>query len=157
MRLILSALLFCATAACAAETPPPTAKVEAPAAPATQAEPAPAAAAPAKAEAAAPPIFPSVQIDIEPGSDSGQFLATARVFDLSSRRVLATPQLVIQQGTPASTEIEGPGGAYKVRIEAGVDPTGTSAQWSYTITEQGIVIADSRGTVTLSRPRDAGY
>jgi hypothetical protein len=38
-----------------------------------------------------------------------------------------------------------------------VDPTGTSAQWSYTITEQGIVIAESRGTVTLSRPRDAGY
>lgn len=146
MRLILTAALFCCGVAVAAETPPP-------------ADPKP---APAKAEAAPPPpspppIFPSVQIDIEPGSDSGQFLASARVYDLSSRRVLATPQLAIQQGTPASTEIEGPGGAFKVRIEAGVDPTGTSAQWAYTITEQGIVIAESRGTVTLSRPRDAGY
>lgn len=144
MRLIPLLALPLAAAAWAAEPPPAAA---------------PAPKAPPKAEAAPapPPIFPSVQIDIEPGSDSGQFQVSARVFDLSSRRVLATPQMVIQQGTPASVEFEGPGGAFKVRIEAGVDPTGTSAQWSYSITEQGIVIADSRGTVTLSRPRDAGY
>lgn len=144
MRLIPLLALPFAVAAWAAD-PPPAAPSAPP--PAPKADPAP----------APPPIFPSVQIDIEPGSDSGQFQVSARVFDLSSRRVLATPQLVIQQGTPASTEVEGPGGAFKVRIEAGVDPTGTSAQWSYTITEQGIVIADSRGTVTLTRPRDAGY
>ena len=141
MRLIPLLLLPLAAAAWAAD--PPQA-----AAPAPKAEAAP---------AAPPPIFPSVQIDIEPGSDTGQFQVSARVFDLSSRRVLATPQMVIQQGTPASVEVGGPGDAFSVRIEAGVDPTGTSAQWSYTITEQGIVIADSRGTVTLSRPRDAGY
>lgn len=146
MRLIPLILFACAAAATAAEAPPTPAKADSPA-------PAPAKAAPA----APPPIFPSVQIDIEPGSDTGQFLAGARVFDLNSRRVLATPQMTLQQGTPASTEVEGPGGAFKVRIEAGVDPTGTSAQWSYTITEQGVVIAESRGTVTLSRPRDAGY
>lgn len=144
MRLIPFLAMPLAAAAWAADPPPAAA---------------PAPKAPPKAEAAPapPPIFPSVQIDIEPGSDSGQFLVNARVFDLSSRRVLATPQMVIQQGTPGSTEVEGPGGSFKVRIEAGVDPTGTSAQWSYTITEQGIVIADSRGTVTLSRPREAGY
>jgi hypothetical protein len=132
---------------------------EPPAAAANPAEPAkaePAAAAP-KAPEAPPPIFPSVQIDIEPGSDSGTFLATARVFDLNSRRILAGPQFVIQQGTPGNAEVEGPGGTFKVRIEAGVDPTGTSAQWSYAITEQGVLIAESRGTVTLSRPREAGY
>jgi hypothetical protein len=145
MRLIPLLALPFAVAAWAAD-PPPVAPAPA-AAPAPKAEPAP----------APPPIFPSVQIDIEPGSDSGQFQVSARVFDLSSRRVLATPQMVIQQGTPASAEVEGPGGAFKVRIEAGVDATGTSAQWSYTITEQGIVIAESRGTVTLSRPREAGY
>lgn len=105
----------------------------------------------------AAPVLPSVQIDIEPGADSGQFQVSARVFDLGSRRVLATPQLVIQQGVPSSTEVHGPDGSFTVRIEAGVDPTGTSAQWSYTIIEQGVVIADSRGTVTLSRPRQAGY
>ena len=140
MRLIPLLALPLAAAAWAADPPP----VVAPA-PKAQATP------------ALPPIFPSVQIDIEPGSDTGQFQVGARVFDLSSRRVLATPQFVIQQGTPASTEVEGPGGAFRVRVEAGVDPTGTSAQWSYTITEQGIVIAESRGTVTLTRPRDAGY
>ncbi|MCE3005185.1 MAG: hypothetical protein LW860_21180 [Xanthomonadaceae bacterium] len=149
MRLIpfaLFALFALANAATAAEPPPVAAKADA------------AAAAPAEvAPAAPPPIFPSVHIDIEPGSDTGQFLAGARVFDLNSRRVLATPQMTLQQGTPASTEVEGPDGAFKVRIEAGVDPTGTSAQWSYTITEQGIVIAEARGTVTLSRPREAGY
>jgi|GEM_PF-3408911 hypothetical protein len=112
----------------------------------------------AKPAAAAPmPIFPSVQIDIEPGSDSGTFVATARVFDLNSRKILAGPQLNFQQGQPASTEVEGPDGSFKVNIEVGVDPTGTSAQWSFSITEQGVLIADSRGTVTLTRPREAGY
>lgn len=117
---------------------------------ATGAEPVPKAAS-------ATPVLPSVQIDIEPGADSGQFQVSARVFDLGSRRTLAAPQMVIQQGMPSSTEVHGPDGTFSVRIEAGVDPTGTSAQWSYTITEQGVVIADSRGTVTLSRPRQAGY
>lgn len=146
------ALAFGAGPALAQSPPAPSAKAEAaPPAPA-EAPPKPPAPTPAPA-----PIFPSVQIDIEPGSDSGQFLASARVFDLSSRKILAGPQLVLAAGTPGSVEVEGPGGAFKVRIEAGVDATGTSAQWSYTITEQGIVIAESRGTVTLSRPRDAGY
>lgn len=142
MRTILAVALLWSAMATAADPPPP-----APAPPAPKPAPTPAAA----------PIFPSVQIDIEPGSDTGQFTLSARVFDLSSRRVLATPQLLLQQGTPGSVEVEGPGGAFKVRIEGGIDPTGTSAQWSYSISEQGIVIADSRGTVTLTRPRDAGY
>ncbi len=136
--------------------PPPAPSAKAEPATAAPAAPPPKPAAPAPAPAPAP-IFPSVQIDIEPGTDSGQFIASARVFDLSSRKILAGPQLTLVAGTPASTEVEGPGGTFKVRIEAGVDATGTSAQWSYTITEQGIVIAESRGTVTLTRPRDAGY
>jgi hypothetical protein len=158
MRIVPLVFLLCCMGAIAAEAPPaspgmPPKTAAAPPRP----ESAPAKPVAAPAAAAPMPIFPSVQIDIEPGSDTGQFLAGARVFDLSSRRVLATPQISFQQGTPASTEVEGPGGAFKVRIEVGVDPTGTSAQWSYTITEQGIVIAESRGTVTLSRPRDVGY
>lgn len=142
MRTILAVALLWSVAATAADPPAPA--------------PAPPAPKPASPSAPAP-IFPSVQIDIEPGGDTGQFTLSARVFDLSSRRVLATPQLLLQQGTPGSAEVEGPGGAFKVRIEGGIDATGTSAQWSYSITEQGIVIADSRGTVTLTRPRDAGY
>jgi hypothetical protein len=148
-------LLFCLALAAGPSLaqPPPAPSAKADVAPA-EAPPKPAAPAPAPAPA---PIFPSVQIDIEPGTDSGQFIASARVFDLSSRKILAGPQLTLAAGTPGSVEVDGPGGAFKVRIEAGVDATGTSAQWSYTITEQGIVIAESRGTVTLSRPRDAGY
>lgn len=145
MRATLMLLLVLSTAV-AAEVAPVQ-----PPAPA-KATPPPAAAAPA-----AMPIFPSVQIDIEPGSDTGTFVATARVFDLNSRKILAGPQLNFQQGQPASTEVDGPDGSFKVKIEVGVDPTGTSAQWSFSITEQGVLIADSRGTVTLSRPRDVGY
>lgn len=150
---LVLALAFTAEPSFAAEAPIAKAPGDAVA---TQeaATPAPAAT---PASTAPPPIFPSVQIDIEPGSDSGSFLATARVFDLSSRRVLASPQIQLQQGTPGQAEVEGPGGSFKVRIEAGVDATGTSAQWSYAITEQGVLIAESRGTITLSRPRDAGY
>jgi hypothetical protein len=147
MRATLMLLLVLSTAAASAEV--------APAQPA-----APVKATPATTAAAAPapmPMFPSVQIDIEPGSDTGTFVATARVFDLNSRKIIAGPQLNFLQGQPASIEVDGPDGSFKVKIEVGVDPTGTSAQWSYSITEQGVLIADSRGTVTLSRPRDAGY
>ncbi len=138
-------VLLTATASAAQDVPAP--------------QPAPVKVAPAApAPAPAPmPIFPSVQIDIEPGSDSGTFVATARVFDLNSRKILAGPQLNFQQGQPASTEVDGPDGSFKVKIEVGVDATGSSAQWSFSITEQGVLIADSRGTVTLTRPRDVGY
>ncbi len=144
---LLMLLVLSATAGAAEVTPAPQ-----PAAVASA--PAPAAKPPAPAPM---PIFPSVQIDIEPGSDTGTFVATARVFDLNSRKILAGPQLNFQQGQPASTEVEGPDGSFKVKIEVGVDATGTSAQWSFSITEQGVLIADSRGTVILSRPREAGY
>ena len=119
-----------------------------------------ASAAPAESTAPAAagmPIFPSVQIDIEPGSDTGSFNASVRVFDLNSRRILATPQISFRQGEPGNVAIDGPGGAFQVKAMAGVDPSGSSAQWSYSITEQGVLIAESRGTVTLVRPKDAGY
>jgi hypothetical protein len=124
--------------------------------PATPAAKPAAVAAPA-APASNAPIFPSVQFDIEPGSDTGAYVASVRVFDLNSRRILAGPQLNFTRGTPASTEVNDAKAGFRVKIEVGVDSTGTSAQWSYTIWEQGLVIAESRGTATLSRPDVASY
>ena len=101
-------------------------------------------------------VRPSVVVEMEPGTDTGAYEAYVTISDLRDGRVLAQPRLEVQAGTPGVIEA-GVEGAVRLRIEVGVDSTGTRATWQFELRDGDTVLTEQRATLTLAKPAEAAY
>lgn len=99
---------------------------------------------------------PAIQLELEPGSDTGTYVVAATVTDLRNGATLATPRLEFSAAAPAVIELGVPG-EVTLRLEISVDLTGTRANWSFELRDGDERLTEQRATLTLSRPREASY
>lgn len=99
-----------------------------------------------------------LSVTIEPGPESGEFVAAASVRELESDRMIAAPRLVARAGARAETGLALPGaGEQRVRFEVTIDPTATRAAWRLEWRRADRVEASSEGSVTLAVAESQGY
>ncbi len=99
---------------------------------------------------------PSVHFELEPGADTGSWVAIATVSDLRNGKVLANPSLTLAAGTPAVIELGTPG-AVTLHLEVAIDATATRAMWTFELRDGDEPLTRQHAVLTLSRPREAAY
>ena len=99
---------------------------------------------------------PAVALELEPGVEPQTWSVLVSISDLRDGRVLAQPRLEVQAGTPGVIEA-GVEGAVRLRLEVGVDSTGTRATWQFVLRDGDVVLTEQRATLTLAKPAEAAY
>lgn len=93
--------------------------------------------------AGAPVVFaapPSLGTDVKVSPRSNGYLFEIEITDLSTNKVLASPQIVVQANQPSELTTERLGGAIKTSVET----DGVSAQVTVKFVQKGVVRSSSR-------------
>ena len=99
-------------------------------------------------------VRPSVEIDVAPTDQAGQFEVNATIKDLRSGNVLSEPKLLTMAGRAAVIHVGSETGAM-VKLSVLVDPAASTASYTAEVLQADEMVSSHSASVTLER-RPAG-
>ncbi len=91
----------------------------------------------------------STQVSVVASKTEGQYIVRAKVTDLSSSKVLATPTLVVAASQPATVEM-GSTGATKLKMVFTVSADGKTATYTGEVQRAGEVQSSQQATLAVA-------